>query len=29
MNILQFDSEAAWVQGVCSLWRDRLRLSRI
>jgi glucosamine-6-phosphate deaminase len=26
MNLLQFDSEAAWVHAVCSLWRDRLRL---
>ena len=26
MNLLQFDSEAAWARAVCSLWRDRLRL---
>jgi glucosamine-6-phosphate deaminase len=25
MNLLQFDSEAAWSGAVCSLWRDRLR----
>ena len=25
MNILRFDSEEAWVRGVASLWRDRLR----
>ena len=25
MNILKFDSEDAWVDGVASLWRDRLR----
>jgi glucosamine-6-phosphate isomerase len=25
MNILHFDSETAWVTGVVSLWRDRLR----
>lgn len=25
MNILKFDSEEAWVDGVASLWRDRLR----
>lgn len=25
MNILQFDSETAWIEGVLSLWRDRLR----
>lgn len=25
MNLLRFDSEAAWVQGACSVWRDRLR----
>lgn len=24
MNVLRFDSEAAWVNGVSSLWRDRL-----
>ena len=27
MNLLQFDSEDAWVNGVASLWRDRLRLN--
>jgi glucosamine-6-phosphate deaminase len=26
MNLLRFDSEAAWAGTVCSLWRDRLRL---
>jgi glucosamine-6-phosphate deaminase len=26
MNLLRFDSEAAWARAVCSLWRDRLRL---
>ena len=26
MNLLRFDSEAAWVDAVASLWRDRLRL---
>jgi glucosamine-6-phosphate deaminase len=25
MNLLRFDSEAAWIGGVCALWRDRLR----
>ena len=25
MNILRFDSETAWVNGVASFWRDRLR----
>jgi glucosamine-6-phosphate deaminase len=25
MNLLRFDSEAAWQDGVVSLWRDRLR----
>jgi glucosamine-6-phosphate deaminase len=25
MNVLRFDSETAWTEGVCSLWRDRLR----
>jgi glucosamine-6-phosphate deaminase len=25
MNILQFDSAAAWTAGVAALWRDRLR----
>jgi glucosamine-6-phosphate deaminase len=25
MNLLRFDSESAWVRGVCALWRDRLR----
>ncbi len=25
MNLLRFDSEAAWRHAVCSLWRDRLR----
>jgi glucosamine-6-phosphate deaminase len=25
MNVLRFDSETAWVEAVCSLWRDRLR----
>jgi glucosamine-6-phosphate isomerase len=27
MNLLQFDSESAWVNGVASFWRDRLRLN--
>ncbi len=27
MNVLRFDSEPAWVNGVASLWRDRLRLN--
>lgn len=26
MNLLQFDSDAAWTGAVCSMWRDRLRL---
>jgi len=26
MNVLRFDSEAAWTQAIASLWRDRLRL---
>ena len=25
MNVLRFDSESAWTQTICSLWRDRLR----
>jgi glucosamine-6-phosphate deaminase len=25
MNLLRFDSESAWIQTVCSVWRDRLR----
>lgn len=25
MNLLKFDSETAWVNGVASFWRDRLR----
>lgn len=25
MNVLRFDSESAWVQGVSTFWRDRLR----
>jgi glucosamine-6-phosphate deaminase len=25
MNLLQFDSDASWVDGVCAFWRDRLR----
>ena len=25
MNVLRFDSESAWIQTICSLWRDRLR----
>jgi glucosamine-6-phosphate deaminase len=25
MNLLRFDSDAAWIDTVCSLWRDRLR----
>ena len=24
MNLLRFDSESAWIECVCSLWRDRL-----
>jgi glucosamine-6-phosphate deaminase len=27
MNLLRFDSEPAWMRGVCSLWRDRVRLN--
>ena len=27
MNLLRFDSEPAWTEGVASLWRDRLRLN--
>jgi glucosamine-6-phosphate deaminase len=27
MNVLRFDSAAAWAGGVCSFWRDRLRNS--
>jgi glucosamine-6-phosphate deaminase len=27
MNILQFDSERSWVEGVVTFWRDRLRLN--
>lgn len=27
MNLLRFDSEAAWRDGVVSLWRDRLRIN--
>ena len=27
MNILRFDSEAAWIEGVASFWRDRLRIN--
>ena len=26
MNVLRFDSEAAWTHAIASLWRDRLRL---
>jgi glucosamine-6-phosphate isomerase len=26
MNVLRFDSEAAWTHAISSLWRDRLRL---
>jgi len=26
MNVLRFDSEAAWTQAIASLWRDRLRV---
>ncbi len=26
MNVLRFDSEAAWARGVCALWRDRLHV---
>jgi glucosamine-6-phosphate deaminase len=25
MNLLRFDSESAWIETVCSVWRDRLR----
>jgi glucosamine-6-phosphate isomerase len=25
MNLLRFDAEPAWIDTVCSLWRDRLR----
>lgn len=25
MNVLQFDSKTAWVRGVSSMWRDRLK----
>lgn len=25
MNVFKFDSEPAWIEGVVSLWRDRLR----
>ena len=25
MNLLRFDSEAAWADGVATFWRDRLR----
>ena len=25
MNLLRFDSRAAWIEGVASFWRDRLR----
>jgi glucosamine-6-phosphate deaminase len=25
MNLLRFDSDAAWIDTACSLWRDRLR----
>lgn len=25
MNLLRFDSESAWVNGVCAFWKDRLR----
>jgi len=25
MNVLHFDSEAAWVHTICAVWRDRLR----
>jgi len=27
MNVLHFDSEAAWLSGTVSLWRDRLRMN--
>jgi glucosamine-6-phosphate deaminase len=26
MNVLCFDSETAWTDSICALWRDRLRL---
>src|SRR5947208_2199015 len=25
MNLFKFDSESAWVDGIASFWRDRLR----
>ena len=25
MNLFKFDSEAAWINGIASFWRDRLR----
>ena len=25
MNVFRFDSPAAWLSGVCTMWRDRLR----
>jgi glucosamine-6-phosphate deaminase len=25
VNLLRFDSERSWVDGVCAIWRDRLR----
>jgi glucosamine-6-phosphate deaminase len=27
MNLLLFDSEQSWIEGVVSLWRDRLRIN--
>jgi glucosamine-6-phosphate deaminase len=27
MNLLIFDSESSWVEGITSLWRDRLRIN--
>ena len=27
MHLLRFDSVPAWIAGVCSLWRDRLRMN--
>jgi glucosamine-6-phosphate deaminase len=27
MHLLRFDSVPAWISGVCSLWRDRLRMN--
>jgi glucosamine-6-phosphate isomerase len=27
MNVLKFDSETSWVNGVASFWRDRLRMN--